>query len=958
MNLGFIGAFFAVLASVFLPPGNVEQVYIGWGGLKTLPPTHYRELVDMNVCDNYIIDSKSSESPRFSTLSVRPGETNYLDNQGSAIRGLFVYQTPGGSTNLVMTNKTGVYKAGATGWTILDATATDNPWEGLLYADPNVYHLYLTNGKNYNKKYTNDGLFNMQNQADSVILPGSMTFVQGSLLATAEAATMASLTAGAYVRYLPTGSDTDWNEIVSKESATTVRFNTPFVQASQISRTVEASQRLGISRHIIEYDGHVVLGYVAHPDITTISGIKASHYYILSPYGAVGVCQSFEATAATASSVKLAIWHATGATSGNILIKLKSTITSEAISTITYPVSNLPAVAGTIGTYSFGGVPTTIGGHYYLSIERENDNTSTVYVLQGATYANGQVATTYNDNAFDANWLTGLTTNEIILPYMGETADDYDTDIDSSSPAVNKSDQAYMTIGSWEVSGTTYINKGIIKYPLDLLSVKSNSCSILSAEVTFRDMVLSQSLSIEVYRLKREALPSSASWNFCKLAIPWVLAGASSPANDYYLADAKTYYWAPGSGVGYTTNTIEVSAMVKNFTQELSNNWGFLIKPTNKLTSYSSMHFNTSNTASVNQRPLWKITTKTGSVEPAEDIYFEVMTENANNSKVIYSKGYKPENFPALNTFQVKGRITGLAKSGGYLIAGTTAPDALNFYRSTGDTADGLGIEYVTSVDNITFGSSKSIAYLPKTGAFIFYSGLGVYMQNGLQNTLLSGDIREDAKKFSNFADPLTYYNGFADSMPQATILPTKDIYLLSVPNLTGTNNYIYAYNYANQTWTRWTGLQATALNTVAVSGAEPVLYFGLQNGQVKTQDTTGSTTEEAVLEWYFSGKDLTKDKVLDQVELWGVMDNPLVGSYVTLEVSSTDPGSLKTSTATKKMTVGPFNNLITSANKQFTFFPNYTAKEFKLRLTEKPTQEGTTSWRTIRYKYTVKGGN
>ena len=31
MNLGFIGAFFAVLASVFLPPGNVEQVYIGWG---------------------------------------------------------------------------------------------------------------------------------------------------------------------------------------------------------------------------------------------------------------------------------------------------------------------------------------------------------------------------------------------------------------------------------------------------------------------------------------------------------------------------------------------------------------------------------------------------------------------------------------------------------------------------------------------------------------------------------------------------------------------------------------------------------------------------------------------------------------------------------------------------------------------------------------------------------------
>lgn len=949
MNVvGFIGTFFAVLTSVFLPPGNVEQVYIGWGGLKTLPPTHYRELVDMNVCDNYIIDSKSSESPRFSTLSVRPGETNYLDNKGSAIRGLFVYQTPSGSTSLIMANKGGLYKSGATGWTTLDATALDSPWEGLLYADPNVYHLYLANGKNYNKKYTNDGLFNMQNQANSFIPPGSMTFVQGSLLATVETATMASLEAGMYVRYLPTGSDTDWNEIVSKESATTVRFNTPFIQASQVSRTVEASQKIGITRHILEYDGHVVLGYVAQPDVATISGIKATSYYIIYGKGAQGVCQSFEAVTNSLSSIELAIWRAIGTPSGNLLIKLKTTLTTEAIATLTYPVANLPSASLTTSIFNFGNVSTTIGQKYYLAIEAENSNTSPCYILQGASYALGGACWTYQVGGFNGDWATGLTTIEI-KPDGTDYLYQYDTGIRSSVV-----DQTKALLG---VSNYAYeTTKMFLQYrDMKYTNINYNYSLFTDAKLQlYANGLVFGGITIEVSRLLPDNDFPNCSWNSRGIGV-WNSPGASTAGGDY---DNTTSKFITFETTGY--GTIDVLSWVKQWTTTPAVNWdnyGLILKTSN-YPRYANVYNSTSYPNLPAQVPTWRLTTKTGSVEPATDIYFKVLTENANNSKVIYSKRYKPENFPALNTFQVKGRITGLAKSGGYLIAGTTAPDALNFYRSTGDTADGLGIEYVTSVDNITFGSARSIAYLPKTGAFIFYSGLGVYMQDGLQNTLLSGDIREDAKKFSNYADPLTYYNGFADSMPQATILPTKDIYLLSVPNLTGTNNYIYAYNYATQTWTRWTGLQATALNTVAISGAEPVLYYGLQNGQVKTQDTTGSTTEEAVLEWFFSGKDITKDKVLDQVELWGVMDNPLAGSYVTLEVSSTDPGSLKTSTATKKMTVGPFNNLITSANKQFTFFPNYTAKEFKLRLTEKPTQEGTTSWRTIRYKYTVKGGN
>ena len=396
--------------------------------------------------------------------------------------------------------------------------------------------------------------------------------------------------------------------------------------------------------------------------------------------------------------------------------------------------------------------------------------------------------------------------------------------------------------------------------------------------------------------------------------------------------------------------TFEVTSLATRWTVAegdtySTNNHGIIISAESDYTQLDCYSKNYSS-----NKPFWSMTTETGTSETTQDLYFEVISEAGNGrSTCLYSKRYYPEHYPTLNTIQIPGRIVGLAKSGGYLIVAGKNPDALHFYKYTGSTNDGEGLNFVTSAVGITFGSSKSVAYLPMGQGFIFFSGLGVYHQNGLQSTLLSGRIREEAKLLANYRDPEQYYSGFASLMPQSTVLPTKDLYLLVAPTTEASNSNIYTFNYADNLWARWTNIETTAMEIRRSGGAEPVLYMGDSSGNTYTLDTTGSTTEEAVLQWYLSFRDITARKTLSEVLLWGRADNPLTSCFVTLEVSSTDPVSGDTQTETEYLTEDVDDNTTTDNMVEVVFSPGLKAREFKLRLTQQATQ-GAISWRAIKW--------
>jgi hypothetical protein len=954
MNLvaGLIGSFFAILSSVFLPPGNVEQVYVGWGGLKTLPPTHYRELVDMQVCDNYILDSKSEESPRFSAMSVRPGETPYLDDPGGSIRGLFNFNSPSGDSLIIMANTTGLYKSSGSSWTLLSNGFSDNPWEGYLYGDPNVTRLYLCNGRDSNKKYLTKGLFNMQNQADYTVLSGSVTFTKNSSIATGDATSAGSIEVGMYITSTSEAADTSWVEVVSKEG-TNLTLSTPWVLSTVVANNAIRSNNVVNSKHVTEYEGHIVLGYTNIDEETIASSTTTSTegYVLLLAKGAY---QKFTATTNNITKVRLALYQLESSYSsfnvaphGNLIVKIKESVASSfSLASISKPISELPDNLSDV-YIDLGYVALTVGNDYYMTIERETSSDSPVYL---SITTGGESGYTHSSSGFLSGWNTGSTTIEKEVDLNSNFNYNPDTYIKSDDPtAFSQQNEA-----AFNVNGTTP-RKTIVQSFTSYWWVNPQLAGAPKGQawenVKLKIYKTSTGVTGEVKAL--QCLPNSgtfflmerSSWNNYAEVYPWYTAGANRPELDYSTLGASSVILPSNEG----WVTFEVTTIVSSW-EPLTWTNGILI------TAETGGSFNFSAFDSGVNVPTWSFTVKTGTTESGKSLNYSLISEDSDSSTIIYSRRFKPELFPTDNTFKVPGQVCGLLSTGGYLVVGARNPDSLHYYRYTGETTDGLGIDFVTSIPGITIGSSKSIAQLPKGAGSLFFSGAGVYNINGLNIQLRSGNIREEAKKFASYRDSSSWYSGLASLMPQGVVLPTKDTYLLAVPLALGFNSYVYAYNYANDTWTRWTGLYPTSMLVRDIVGQEPQLYYGYNTGQVYTQDQTGSTTQEAIAEFYLSGKDLSKDKQLDKIELFGIMDNPLSGSYVTLEVSSTDPGSSQTSTTTKKMTFGPFNNSITNANKTFTFLPNYTAKEFKIRFTQKAT-EGAANLRSIRYKYTVKGG-
>ena len=934
-GLSLIGVAIGIFVSVLLGIGQYEEVYVGWKGLDRISQTQVSNIVSSDQLDNYVLDSKSEENPRFSTLSVRPDKTNHYRSTGNSIRGIFNFKTPVGDDAIIMCDKTSIYKNINNNWTTLESGFSDNPWEGVLWADPNVTRQYLTNGRETPRKYLTSGIYHMQNQDDIAPLTGNVKFTAGTLVATADSSVISGLSAGEYIIYTSTeaASQFDWNEIVSIEGNSLI-FSTPTFTTSQ-SATCYRSSDVVNARHMLEYEGHLVMAYTNISTETSVSNAPISNYYIMGQ-GVTGIAQSFVAAKPTLKAITLKIGCDDNIYTGNLILKIRNTLTSEALATVNYPIGSLPASPQEV-RFDFGNLVTAIGNTYYLTIEKSlgSADGSPVKIYLG-TNLTGHSYWTYNANGFDNNYNVGITTIEV-RPHDDIAQDACDTYLDKNSPDTNyyQANNLYMR---FQLAARTQV--AVLK---DMVYPHTEGPSIKGSSSVFTNVKLQywsqQSSTVDdlLDRVTAASDLSTATWN--NLASNYTTVGetyvpqVSWPSYQIATADVTAIYNSDTLFNGHMQGGI----MISKRSATTGNNW-----------------INSSNIpVHTEQIPIWRYTVPMGSSEAGEDLYLKVMSDSADSSTVVYSRRYTPELFPTLDTFQVVGSIVGLAKSGGYLFVATKNPDGMSVFRETGEEydpnngiPDGLAIDQVTRINGITFGSAKSIAYTPMDDSFIFFSGFGVYKQTGLQTTLLSGNIREEAKLFSNYRDPRDYYSGLADLMPQACILPTKDTYLLSVPNDQATNSYIYNYNYAQDGWTRWTQLHATSLLAKETGGLEPQLFMGDTNGQLSSLNSTGSTTDEAITECFFS-KDITKDKQLSLIEVWARADNPTVNSLFTIEVTSIN---VPQGPASQTFVT---NNVTTDGMVQFSFNPNMTAKEFKIRMTQKA-QVGALSLRSVRYKYSV----
>ena len=933
--LSILGVVYLVLANVGITPASFDDVYIGWGGIDRLSPSHTKNIVNAYQCDNYITDSKEEENPRYTTLSVRPGESTYLNDAGGAVRGLFQFSTPAGTDTLIMADTDTLYKSSGTLWATLEAGYSNAPWEGELYSDPKVTRLYLCNGFDGSRKYLSEKniSYAMQDQDNEVALVGNVYLVKNSLVATADASATSGLKAGHYIKYATAGTDDDWNEIVSTES-TNITFNTPYTGTSAaFSSAVRSTDQLS-SRYIVEYKGHIVMGSSKSESVKVSSTLGTEYFNLKNAYG---VAQSFEATSSSLDKIRMTIYRTAEGTVGNIVIKIKETLeSSSSLAKITFATLSLPTIA-TATDFDFGNVAITSGTPYYITIERETSSTSLVKVLYGTSYSGGNAYWTYNSTGFDSAWDTGNTTIESSPSISASIHDNYDTKIREASATTNFSETSTTQIDANNLVPEYY--KAIWRYPIEEQMVTSDENNF----DLVRLFITSNPMTSETYakRLLVETVLSEMTWNIAKTGTSWNVVGCNGAGTDFTETDKVDLY--DGTTPGFHRSGRDLTAIADNWTLSADNNYG-IVGSVEGLAStgvWTSTQYSANNGS---QEPTWEVTSLTGSSDASRDIYFEILSTSSNPSTINYSKRFKPENFPTLNTFDIPGRIVGIAKSGGYLIVAGKNPDALHFYRFTGDVRDGNGLDFVTTVPDITFGSSKSIARLPTTDSFIFYSGSGVCLQNGLKTKPLSGKIREEAKGFQNHKDPEDFYSGSQDQMPQGGLLPTKDTYLLSVPNSESKNSYIYAYNYANDTWTRWTDLYATALVTRYSGGSTPTLYLGDQSGQVYTLDKTGSTTKEAVLSWFFSKQDITKDKTLRNIEIIARADNPLTGCVTTLEAYDVMTGTTYTS-----LTKNVADNTTTDKMVELPFMLNKTGREFKLTLRQKASS-GALSLRSIRY--------
>jgi hypothetical protein len=954
--LTLLGIVFQIFLNVFLSPGAYEEVYIAWKGLDRISPSHHKEIISFYKCDNYILDSKAEENPRYSSLSVRPEVSTFLNDAGGAVRGLFQYRSPTGDDALIMCNTNTIFRSSGTVWVTLETGTADSPWEGVLYSDPNVTHLYLANGADENKKYLATGqdlIFDMQNQDDETEISGNMWFTQSALIATGDAVAIASLEAGQYIKYATGGSDIEWNEITSIEGVT-VEFSAPYVGTTGSQSAVVRSNDVENSRYILEYEGHMVTGYTSVSATSQISNTEvATQEYLMRR--ATGIAQSFEATSNNISAIKLKMYRSAPIT-GDLVLKLKDSIdATEPMAEIRYPVGNIPLTATDI-TFNFGSVAVTSGDTYFLTIERETSGVGSglgfIHIKRGSAYANGNSYWTYNADGFDSSWDVGYTTLEV-TPVLGlNFALEPDTYIDSANATTNYSDATSLYVGNY--SGNA--RKSLLHYYAEYDCVKNDVENWTTAEVSVYKTSTTTG-ELKAYRIITYIDPASSTWNDSWSLGTWSQAGCSSPETDYQSAGVASLT-DNTTVTGYITFDVTAIATWTVYPQNGALTNGIVITGE---TVASTFEFSSAQAAS--NQPKWLLTTQTGASDSSDDLFFEVLSEASNRATVMYSKRFKPENFPVLNTFDIPGRIVALAKTGGYLVVAGREPDALHFYRFTGEVTDGDGIEFVTRINGLTIGSSKTIAMPPTDDSFLFFSGLGIYRQKGLQTSLLSGKIREEAKLFANYRDPRDYYGGSGNVMPQGVILPTKDTYVITAPTTLSVNSFLYNLNYATDTWFRWADMTATALLVRESGGSEPRLYLGYDSGQVYRLDTSGSTSNEAELQWFFSGtegrNDITKNKTITYMDIWAVADNPLRSCVVTLEVKSTDPYSTFTQTSTLTLETGDnlpaITDNVTSENMVWLKFPfTKKAREFHFTLTQQATQ-GALSLRSIRYKYKVE---
>lgn len=960
------------LINVNTPAQSVEKVYVDFRGLDRKNPAHHKQELSFITCQNYMFGPKEEENPLYGSLSVRPGITAFLNDLNEPFRGLFPFRSSTGTDDLIACTSTSIWRSGASSWEALKVGQGDAPYEGQLWSDSNITRLYLTNGSNTPQKYLagQSSTFDMQNQDDEIALSsyGSVWFTNGATTATCEVVVAAVLSQGQYIKSSTDVSADEWVEIIDI-TGTTLTFSYPYIGATGTAESAVASSDMEKARFITEYEGHIIMGYTGVVKSSTITGNSSTNdYYILN--SAYGVAFSFEADSVW-NKITFSMWRGTG-TTGNLLLKIKSSLTGSATTTIKYPVASLAITSQEVAV-EFG---SKAAGIYYCTIERENSSTSPVYIGRSP----GQSFWTYNETGFDSNWNTGTTTVEIIT---GDSSDailgphtyrksevsvnyNYDTDITSWSVQIDVNRSSQGTTRFQNTAGE--MTKGVFYFPIEQYHIKNEEnnylkialqLAVLRGTGTFEATARAYEITTpnQVNQMTGNNRLTGTAWGGTVCSLEGVdFTNTNSSAIS--ISALSSYDKLGYSTIYYGTSEVNISNIASDWTISADNNYGIIIS--SEVYPQTATYLNNANNPWGTLYPRYELTTLTGSTETSTGIYFKVTSEIANRSRVIYSRRNFPELFPALNVLDIAGTVTGLINSGGYLIIGATdvgadSPSKLYYLSFTGETDDGFGLDFINSViNNTTVGSSKSIKNIPNSTTTLFYSGTQLNALTGQGISSISDIIKDEAKKFQNRRSPNDWYNGYADMQPQATIMPEKNLYLLAYPAAESKNSYISVYDYNRGAFTQWTGLYPTAMAVRKSSGGQPVLYMGFQDGQCWTLDKTGSTSSKAILEWVLNDFDITKKKTLKNIEIIGRADNPLQGSIITLEAQSTDSLSSDEIIENKSFSEQITDNSTTNNMVHFVAAPDLTAREIKLKLTQSSTQ-GAISLRAIREIYTIE---
>lgn len=222
-------------------------------------------------------------------------------------------------------------------------------------------------------------------------------------------------------------------------------------------------------------------------------------------------------------------------------------------------------------------------------------------------------------------------------------------------------------------------------------------------------------------------------------------------------------------------------------------------------------------------------------IETHKDRLFGV--EAANPNRLRFSKQFRPEEWPILNSIDVSpddgDMITAIVdffdqlvifkRQSIYILSGNNETDFVLQRAQTDSRVGALSNRTAVVLDNV-------VAFLSERGIYAFDGLRTQYISQALEG-LFDTNNPNTSLRFNWSQEAITVASNYKNK--------SRNWYFLSIPTDSSfTNNLILVFDYVLKNWTIFTGIYAHSLAIVTESN-EPKLYSGDYNGFLWKQDDT-----------------------------------------------------------------------------------------------------------------------